>query len=105
RPNADATSHLRFEVTRARHLDAGPEDGRLLVVLSADGHPEPRLAAGSTGLDAPPILARDVVGFRPGATAVLDERAAAFPIADLSLLPAGAYFVQAVFDTNRDLKG
>jgi hypothetical protein len=104
-PVADAAPRLRFEVTVARRLVSGPQDGRLFVVLAADDHPEPRLVAGSTGLDAPPILARDVVGFAPGATAVIDAQAAAFPIADLARLPAGEYAVQAVFATNRDLTG
>ena len=41
---------------------------------------------------------------RPGAVAVLDQTAFAFPITNLSALPAGDYFAQALFDCNADLR-
>src|SRR4051794_30298571 len=65
-PDADAAPLLRFEVMRAGRLAAGARDGRLFVILAADGPAEPRLVAGRTGLNAPPILARDVVAWEPG---------------------------------------
>ena len=95
---------LRFEVAAARGLMDGPADGRLLVVLNPLARPEPRLAVGRPGLDAAPVLARDVLGFGPDAPGVIDGRAAAFPIADLAHLPPGEYFAQAVFDRSRDLR-
>src|SRR5262249_30766314 len=59
---------------------------------------------GNTGMDAPPVVGLDVKQLGAGMTAVIDEKAAAFPIADLAHLPPGDYAVQAVLDTNRDLK-
>jgi hypothetical protein len=76
----------------------------LLVVLASKQDREPRLTIGRTGLDAPPVLGQDVNGFRPGVMTVVDQNAATFPIERLSLLPPGEYHVQAVFDTNIDLK-
>ena len=99
-----AATTLRFEVTRAAALADGPRDGRLFVVLGRRDRPEPRLGVGQTGLDAAPLLARDVRDLGPGDTAVIDADAVAFPIAGLAALPAGDYEAQAVFDTNRDLR-
>jgi hypothetical protein len=99
-----ATTSLRFEITVTQGLISSPQDGRLFVVMIRGSRSEPRLMAGSTGLDAPPMLARDVDKFAPGVVGVIDEKAVAFPIQDLAHLPAGDYFVQAVFDSNIDLK-
>ncbi len=95
---------LRFEITIATGLISGPQNGRLFVMLSPRSFPEPRLAAGNTGMKAAPVFARDINGFAPGSVGVIDDRAASFPVESLSQLAAGDYFVQAVFDTNSDLK-
>ena len=73
-------------------------------MLNSRSQPEPRQTVGNTGMDAPPVFARDINGFAHGSVGVIDNRAASFPIESLSELPAGDYFVQAVFDTNIDLK-
>ncbi len=95
---------LRFEVTIAKGLVSGPQNGRLFVILNPRQQPEPRLTIGQTGMDAPPILGHDMMGFAPGVTGILDRSAAAFPIENLSHLKAGEYSVQALFDTNIDFR-
>lgn len=97
-------AQLRFEVTVAPGLISNPVSGRLLVVMGRARQPEPRLTIGQTGLDASPVLARDVRDLRDGAAEGVDHRAVSFPIENLSRLPAGDYYVQAVFDSNLDLK-
>ncbi len=97
-------SGLRFEVSVAPGLFAGSQNGRLFVILGSRETPEPRTTIGRTGMDAAPVLARDVNGLRPGGTAALDGTAAIFPIENLSALKSGDYFVQALFDSNIDLK-
>ncbi len=95
---------LRFEVVRSESLtNAGPE-GRLFVVLSHTNHPEPRLTLGRTGRNAPLALAREVSGFAPGDTVLLDEHSFGFPLTNPGALPAGDYFVQALFDVNAELR-
>jgi photosystem II stability/assembly factor-like uncharacterized protein/S-formylglutathione hydrolase FrmB len=94
------TVALRFEITTTQR----PASGRLLVVISKSANPEPRNRIGETGPEAPPILGRDVQNFGPGVVAVIDKTAAAFPIASLDALPAGDYYVQALLDSNIDLK-
>ncbi|HXG67666.1 MAG TPA: alpha/beta hydrolase-fold protein [Blastocatellia bacterium] len=95
---------LRFEVTVAPGLLSGPQDGRLFIILNPRNYPEPRHAVGDPGLNAPPVFARDVNGFAPGKVGIIDESSAAFPIENLSRLPAGEYYAQALFDSNIDLK-
>jgi len=63
-----------------------------------------RLTLGRAGPDAPQSLALDLTGFGPGGAAVLGQSAFAFPLTNLTALPAGDYFAQAVFDCDTDLR-
>jgi S-formylglutathione hydrolase FrmB len=72
--------------------------------MSKSDRPEPRTQIGETGMNAPPIIGRDVKNFGAGIVVALDRTAAAFPIAGLDALAPGDYYVQAVFDSNMDLK-
>jgi Putative esterase len=101
---ANPATSLRFEVTAARGLIAGAIQGRLFVMLNQARDPDPRFTAGETGMQAPPRFAKDVDHFRAGSTETIDASAIAFPMESLSELPAGDYFVQAVFDSNIDLR-
>jgi photosystem II stability/assembly factor-like uncharacterized protein len=91
---------LRFEVTSA----LPSASGRLFVVISRSDRPEPRTTISDAAMNAPPILARDVRNLGPGAVTVLDKTSEIFPIASLDVLPAGDYYVQALFSTNTELK-
>src|SRR5205807_10022903 len=97
-------SKLGFEVTIAAGLISTPQNGRLFVVLSSKNQPEPRFTIGETGLDASPVFGHDIGNFAPGVIGKIDESSAAFPIESLAHLPAGDYFVQALFDSNIDVK-
>jgi hypothetical protein len=95
---------LRFEVTVATGLVDVPRDGRLLLVLGKHQSPEPRRTIGSTGMSVSPVLGVDVKGLKPGDKAVVDQTALSYPLPNLGQLPAGKYFIQAVFDNNPDLR-
>jgi hypothetical protein len=95
---------VRFRVTMANGLLSAPEDGRVLVVLGRQAGVEPRKSLGQSGLNASPVLGTDARQFGHGKSIVLDGKAVTFPIEDLSRLPGGEYWAQAVFDHNRDLK-
>src|SRR5262245_57246942 len=84
---------LRFEVTVAKGLLAGPRDGRLLLVLAKSGRPEPRSWLGKVEGGVPPYLGRDANAFGAGSTVTLDESCIIFPNAHLSKLPKGEYHV------------
>src|SRR6185436_12649288 len=92
-----------FEVGVAEGLAAVNQPGRLFIVLSQTNNPEPRRALGKTDSDAPQAFACDLKNLMPHARVVVDEKAFGYPLPSLSALPPGDYFVQAVFDSNRDL--
>lgn len=94
---------LHFEITLDPSLPAQPP-GRLLVVLAPSNEVEPRRLIGRTGRSATPTFGVDVLSFAPGDRATLDAAAAAFPIDGLVDLPAGEYQVQAVLNTNHDIR-
>lgn len=102
-PDTRSTT-LRFEVTIAKQLISSPKSGRLFVVMSPKSQPEPRLSIGETGLDASPVFGRDVSNFAPGVVGIIDQTCAAFPVESLARLPAGDYSLQALFDSNIDLR-
>ena len=102
--NSPSPARLQFEVTIRKELAAPAKDGRMFVVLATTNNPEPRLTIGRTGLDAPEVLARDLKSFTSGTVAVPDQASFAFPLANLSALPSGEYFAQALFDSNTDLR-
>ena len=102
--NAANPPPWHFEVSISKDVATTTKDGRLFVILARKNKPEPRLTLGRTGLDAPEAFARDVNAFAPGAAAVLDQTAFAFPITNLTALPAGDYFAQALFDCDADLR-
>lgn len=99
------TTSLRFKVNIARGLVSASQKGRLFVILSPRAEPEPRFSLGKTGLDATPMMARDVDNFAPVTTKVIiDTTSISYPIKNLAELPAGDYYVQALFDSNIDLR-
>ena len=95
---------LRFEVTVAKGLLEKGQNGRLFVTVSTSRQPDPRTLIGNTGMDVPPVFARDLENFSTGSTGIIDHSAAAFPLHSLPELPAGEYYIQALFDSNIDLK-
>ena len=86
-----AAAQVSFNVTLPQNAGA-PTTGRLIVLVSPDATPEPRLRIGVSG---PPAFGTDVDALRPGTSALVDGRADSYPI-DLSALPAGTHHAQAV---------
>ena len=90
----------RFEVTIDPGARAAPLTGRVVVFVSKQQQPEPRLVLGPHG---PAIFGVDVQALRAGAPAIVDARAASYPMR-LDSLPPGEYFVQAVVNVYEPLK-
>jgi hypothetical protein len=84
----------RIEVVIPSAVRAQPVTGRVFVFLSADSTREPRLEGG--GVVSVPFFGVDVDQLAPGTPAVLDRRAAGYPVQSLERLPAGDYYVQAL---------
>ena len=100
------TTALKFQTTIRQNTVAAAQNGRLFIFLNRKGENEPRLTFDSdVALDAPPILAKDAANFKAGETKIItDNSAISYPVKSLSELPAGEYFVQALLDTNNDLR-
>jgi hypothetical protein len=97
---AERPAGVRFELSFPESARSEPVDGRVYVVVTRKASPEPRLQFGKTGgqYASSPFFGEDVEGFRPGAAAVIDDRANGYPLERLSALPPGDYFVQGVLN-------
>ena len=94
---------IRFEVTFPASLRAEAVTGRVFVLITRDraskavtqrsfGH-QP-----VTSLTGEPFFAVDVERLAPGGVATIDNSSKGYPVARLSDLPAGQYFVQALMN-------
>jgi hypothetical protein len=104
--NADAADPVTpcFKVSLKQGLLSAPKDGRLFVILGRTNNPQPRVELGHSGMNAPPAFAHDVNGFAAGTPVLVDKNAFGFPATNLSQVPPGDYFVQALFDCDTDLR-
>lgn len=71
-------------------------DGRLLLLIAAKPEPEPRFQV-SDGVGTAQVFGMDVEGWMPGSPISFDNEAFGYPIQRLRDLPAGEYYVQALF--------
>jgi hypothetical protein len=76
---------------------AAPLTGRVFLFVTRDSAPEPRFQGGALGLNAP-VFGRDVQALTPGQSVTLGRTTAGFPMQTLGDLPAGDYYVQALFN-------
>lgn len=83
-----------FRVSFPRSVQAAPITGRLIVLTATKGEPQPRLRIHP--VKGPPIFGIDVEAVAPETAMTIDAASAAYPVADLSQLPAGDYYVQAL---------
>jgi hypothetical protein len=88
---------ITVEVTYPAATSAGPLDGRLLLLLSADPEGEPRTRV-TYGAGAEPIFGVDVEGWEAGAPATFTDTVFGFPVRRLGDLPAGRYHAQALLN-------
>ena len=86
---AQAKSPLRFEVSWAN-----PMDGRVVLVISTTGTPEPRFSI-SEGLNSQQMFGADAEGAR---NVSIDGATLGYPRRSLDEVPAGEYYVQAVLN-------
>ncbi|HKP29459.1 MAG TPA: alpha/beta hydrolase-fold protein [Gemmatimonadales bacterium] len=84
----------RFEVTISRATRAEPVTGRLIVVIAKNKEPEPRYQVSPSGAA---MAAVDLEQVAPEAVTLVDGKALGYP-GNLSELPAGKYWVQAIIN-------
>ncbi|MEO8028362.1 MAG: alpha/beta hydrolase-fold protein, partial [Bryobacteraceae bacterium] len=82
----------RFEISFSDTVRPTPVTGRVYIMISRTNQREPRLQVGRTGI---PFFGRDVEKLMPGQTAIIDATDLGSPVASITDIPAGEYFVQA----------
>jgi Putative esterase len=99
-PGDSPEEPLKFELSFPASVRGEPADGRLFVVVSKEGQPEPRLQFGKEGdqYRSTPFFGEDVEGLKPGQWAAVGGAALGYPIARLADLPPGDYSVQAMLN-------
>ena len=101
--NTDGPRRVAFDVRWAEGLAEGPQDGRLVLILSTDDSDEPRFQV-SSGPDAQPVFGRNVRDWEAGARRTVDASHPGFPYDDLAAVPPGEYRVQAVLNRYEDFE-
>ncbi len=82
---------IQIEVSFPASAHAQAVTGRVFVMVSRTNEKEPRLQIGRQGV---PFFGRDVERLSPGRAAVITDADLGFPVAKLSDLPPGDYYVQ-----------
>jgi hypothetical protein len=92
---------VQFKVTFDTALAADAQDGRLLLMLASNDEDEPRFLVNNDA-DTQLIFGRNVADWKGGVAVTVDQTAMGFPLADLSEVPAGTYYVQALLNRYKD---
>jgi hypothetical protein len=98
---ADEARGIEFTVTLDRTVAEEAQDGRLLLMLSTHLEKEPRFLVGVSA-DTQLIFGLNVEGWGAGSTRTIDETAIGFPLDNLSRVPPGTYYAQALLNRYQD---
>ena len=90
-------SDLQFEISISPELETGPLDGRVLLLISQVGDPEPRFQS-LRSPNPPQIFGGDVEALGSGESTVLGHGSLGYPLEGVGEIPPGDYYVQAVFN-------
>ena len=103
RPTAEQQGDpgISFQVSFGAALTAEKQDGRLLLLLSTLDDNEPRFQIDNSP-DTQLIFGVNVRGWAPETAAVVDASAIGFPLQDLSEVPPGTYYAQALLNRYKD---
>ncbi|HTK54313.1 MAG TPA: hypothetical protein VL308_20615 [Gemmatimonadaceae bacterium] len=91
----------RFEVTVDPTARATPLTGRLVVVVSKNAQPEPRMIIAPQG---PAVFAVDLDQLRAGQAAIVDAKTSLGYPMPLAQLPVGEYYAQAIVNVYEPIK-
>src|SRR4030042_6376371 len=102
-PKKEAPAVTRVDISIPASAGDQPLTGRVFVMISRRDNPEPRRQVGSWG-QTTPFFGADVERLNPGAPAVIDGDTLGYPVKSLREIPAGDYFVQALFNIYTEFK-
>lgn len=92
-----------FTIFFSEGVHKGPLDGRLLLLVSNNDREEPRFQL-KDGPETQLAFGIDVENWKAGEPMVFDETAFGYPVNNLSELPPGEYFVQALLHVYETFK-
>src|SRR5262249_7273684 len=87
---------LSFSISFPESVSQVPLDGRVLFLVSNNDAKEPRFQI-SEDLGTQQVFGIDVEGLKPGQAASINATAFGYPLRNLAQVPAGEYWVQALF--------
>ncbi len=90
-----------FSIIMDPELTEHAQDGRLLLMLATYDDKEPRFLIDNSA-NTQLIFGLNVENWNNGTEVVVDESAIGFPLANLSELPAGTYYAQALLNRYKD---
>jgi len=94
-PALAADGKLRIGISFPQERSAAPLDGRMLLLISKDGSKEPRFQI-NDGPECQQVFGIDVDALSPGMDAIIDGSVLGYPLARLSNIPRGEYWVQGL---------
>ena len=100
KPQADA-DRVAFDIRFAEHLATEAQDGRLLLMLSTKAGAEPRFQVGNNP-DSQLIFGVNVEDWDGQSPVRIDASVIGFPLKDLSEVPPGKYYAQALLNRYKD---
>jgi len=98
-----ADARLRVALSFPASVSSTPLDGRMLLLLSTDGGQDPRFQITDNDRTQQ-VFGVDVDGLQPGQESVIDASVPGYPVASLSKVPAGEYWVQGLLHVYETFK-
>jgi hypothetical protein len=99
--NDDQGDGPAFSVTFDAALTESAQDGRLLLLMATHADEEPRFLVNNSA-DTQLIFGLNVQDWHGGTEVVIDNGAIGFPLRDLSKVPTGTYYAQALLNRYKD---
>src|SRR5215469_7448598 len=96
--SSKTSTKLRFEISFPDSLGAKTLDGHIMLGISTDKTSEPRFQLREEEASSAQFFGLDVDDWKPSSPAVIDLTTLGYPVVSLAQLPAGDYYVQAVFN-------
>jgi len=96
--SAEDNKSVTVTVTLSEQIDTTAIDGRMLFMLSNNKEKEPRFQI-NDGPKAQLVFGKNVEGLQPGASITFTDEDFGFPIENLSEIPEGTYYAQALLHT------
>lgn len=90
------SSRTEFIVTIEKSLQEEVSDGRLLLFIADNNDSDPRLQA-RDGYLSQQVFGIDVNNWQAGSSQLINTEVFGYPVKSLSDLPAGKYYIQALF--------